>query len=149
MHRLLQKKCEEKYDKVYQTIFCDKFNLSFYHPKKDQCSTCTKFKMLTDQDKDTFKSTYESHIQRKERTQKQKAEGKFRSTRDQTFKSATFDLESVLQIPTSNTLLLYYSRKLCVYNLCIYQSTPPNNEYCYCWSELEGKRGSNEIGTLL
>ena len=110
---------------------------------------CTKSKMLTGQHKDTFKSYYESHIQRKERAQKQKAEDKLRLTRDQTFKSATFDLQSVLQIPASNTLLLYYSRKLCVYNLSIYESAPPNNGYCYCWSELEDKKGSSEIVTAL
>ena len=92
----------------------------------------------------------QGHIQRKERAQKQKAEDKLRLTRDQPFKSVTFDLQNVLQIPASNTLLLYYSRKLCVYNLCIYESAPPNKGCCYCLStEVEGKRGSNEIGTLL
>ena len=65
------------------------------------------------------------------------------------FVSATFDLQSVLQIPSSAVSQMYYSRKICVYNLCIYEAATPNNGFCYCWSELEGRRGSNEIGTCV
>ena len=44
---------------------------------------------------------------------------------------------------------MYYSRKLYRYNLCVYSAAPPNDVVCYCWSEIEGGRGSNEIGTCL
>ena len=27
----------------YRQIFCDDFNLSFFKPKKDQCSLCAKY----------------------------------------------------------------------------------------------------------
>ena len=79
-----------------------------------------------------------------------KAADKVRATEEKdTFVSATFDLQSVLQMPSSDVSLLYYSRKLCVYNLRFDSSAPPNEAHCYCWSEVEGGRGSNEIGTCL
>lgn len=46
-------------------------------------------------------------------------------------------------------LSVYYCRKLCVYNLTVYESASPNNAYCFCWSENDGKRGSCEIGSCL
>jgi len=61
----------------------------------------------------------------------------------------TFDLQSVLQVPETDVSPLYYSRKFCMFNLTIYDMKPPNNGYCYCWMETEGKRGSNEVGTCL
>lgn len=61
----------------------------------------------------------------------------------------TFDLQAVLQIPACEVGLLYYSRKLCVYNLTIYEAPLPNNAYCFTWSEVNGKKGSSEIGTIL
>ena len=38
---------------------------------------------------------------------------------------------------------MYYSRKICVYNFCVYDTKPPND--AACWSEVEGI----EIGTAL
>lgn len=73
-----------------------------------------------------------------------------RLNEDSTFMSATFDLESMLEeIPLGAESLLYYCRKLCIYKLCIYESRQPNETYCLLWYEINGKRGSNEIGTAL
>ena len=47
------------------------------------------------------------------------------------------------------TSQLYYSRKICVYNLTIYESRLPNDGYCNVWTEMNGKRGSSEIGSAL
>ena len=82
-------------------------------------------------------------------SQDAKAADKSRASATKKFVSATFDLQSVLQIPSSAVSQMYYSRKICVYNLCIYEAATPNNRFCYCWSELEGRRGSNEIGTCV
>jgi len=60
-----------------------------------------------------------------------------------------FDLRCVLQIPSSDVSPMYYSRKLCCYNLTIYEGSQPRNAYCYAWNEVNGKRGSIEIGTCL
>ena len=63
--------------------------------------------------------------------------------------SVTFDLQSVLQIPSCQASLTYYMRKLCVYNLNVYEQRNPSNAHCYTWQETEGKRGAIEIGTCI
>ena len=63
--------------------------------------------------------------------------------------TASFELESVLQLQKSNISLIYYSRKLCVYNLTVWEGKCPNEGHCLTWPEIEGKRGSNEISSCL
>jgi hypothetical protein len=63
--------------------------------------------------------------------------------------SITIDLQAVLQIPSGGESLLYYMRKLVLYNFTIYEARLPNAAYCLCWSEINGKKGSCEIGTCL
>ena len=92
---------------------------------------------------------YQKHDARKKDCYEEKERDKERAIREEQFQSVTFDLQSVLQIPSSDVSPMYYSRKICVYNLTIYESAPPNDAYCFCWSELNGKRGSSEIGTTL
>jgi len=55
-------------------------------------------------------------------------------------------LQSTLQIPSSDVSLMYYSRKLNMYNLTVYESSSPHNAFCFTWAEINSKRGSNEIG---
>lgn len=63
---------------------------------------------------------YENHIRRRDESFASKKLDKERATKNnQYFCSATFDLQSVLQIPSSEVSAMYYSRKLCVYNLTI------------------------------
>ena len=136
-------------ESFYRKIFCTEYNLSFFHPKKDQCTICEKYKTLVGEAKEAFLEEYNQHIKPKHDAQQSKANDKARSTREDNFMSASFDLQSVLQLPCTAASQMYYSRKLCVYNLCVYNAAPPNNGFCYCWVEVEGGRGSNEIGTHL
>ena len=137
-------------ESMYRKIFCEEYNLSVFRPKKDQCATCTKYDQWSGEQKERFKEEYEAHLVRKTEAQDAKARDKAKAVAEKgTFVSASFDLQSVLQIPSSEHSQMYYSRKLCVYNLCIYNQAPPNEASCYCWSEVEGKRGSNDIGTCL
>ena len=36
-----------------------------------------------------------------------------------------------------------------VHNLCVYNGRPPNNAFCYCWTEVDGKLWGIEIATFL
>lgn len=136
---------------MYRKIFCTSYNLSFFVAKKDQCLLCNKYAeakkggTLTDK----IITAYNDHQLRKEEANRAKEEDKKRSDNDPTFMSVTLDLQSVLQVPCSEESLLYYCRKLCVYNFTIYQSRFPNDAHCILWSEVNGRRGSNEIGTAL
>ena len=156
MFRLYKEQCESIEPLVvavkecmYRKIFCEEYNLSFFNPKKDQCGNCLKYQQLVGEEKEKFQDEYNAHLARKTEAQEEKKLDKIRATTEDNFVSASFDLQSVLQIPNSAHSLMYYSRKICVYNLCIYSAAPPNEAYCYCWSEVEGKRGSNDIGTCL
>lgn len=60
----------------------------------------------------------------------------------------SFDLQKVLNTPHGNSMLLFYSRKYAVYNLCFYESVTRNG-FCYLWGETQGKRGGDEIATIL
>lgn len=82
------------------------------------------------------------HIKQKRRTKK-------RADEDEYFVSATFDLQRVLNIPVSDAGPVYYSRKLCVYYLTIYEAGQPNNAFCFAWTENNGNRGSGKIGTAV
>lgn len=155
MHFLYQQECE-KDDTVpvslitYRRIFCKNYNYSFYAPKKDQCQICMQYKTCKDlKEKEQLENNYQSHVLRKEDCNAAKIRDKERALNDNTFVCSTFDLQGVLQLPTSDVSPMYYSRKLCTYTLTIYELAPPNIAFCYVWTETNGKRGSLEIGTCL
>lgn len=118
--------------------------MSFFNPKKDQCEVCAQHKNKTITDED-----YNEHLRRKDEAMNAKNLNKIRATEDNAFLSATFDLQSILQMPSSGVSQMYYSLKLCAYNLTIYEASPPNNAFCFAWTEINGQRGSTEIGTAL
>lgn len=128
---------------IYRRYFYNNFNLSFFRPKKDNCLTCEKFL----KSKTIDEHEYLAHMQRKEEAYTAKEADKKRVS--ESFVSATFDLQSVLQIPSSDVSQMYYSRKLCAYNLSIYEAAAPNKAFCFTWTELNGQRGSCEIGSAL
>lgn len=106
---------------TYRRIFCQNYNLSFFQPKKDQCLICENFeKNKNDPHKAaTLKAEYEAHIRRRDEANMAKAADKSHAGEVGHFVSATFDLQSVLQIPCSEVSQMYYSRKLCAYNLTV------------------------------
>lgn len=133
---------------TYRRIFSTSFNLSFHKPKKDQCPSCNKYLSADANQKKEMELEYSMHIIRKNECNEAKDSDKQRSLADPSFQTATFDLQSVLQLPFSSVSQFYYSRKLCVYNLTFYEGDG-KNAYCYVWNELNGKRGSNEIGSSI
>lgn len=149
MYELYVEECSrgnEKYvsEITYRRIFGTNYNLSFFKPKKDQCAFCEKFK-----NKFVSEIDYHEHLRRRDEANAAKNSDKIRATNDKTFLSATFDLQSVLRIPSSEISQMYYTMKLCAYNLTIYEAASPNAAYCYAWTEPNGQRGSCEIGTAL
>lgn len=124
---------------TYRRIFCQNYNYSFFQPRKEQCLIC----------ENKNNEEFLDHIRRRDESSNAKSADNERAISDKSFVCATFDLQSVLQIPYSDISPMYYSRKLCTYNLTIFESAPPKKAYCYAWTELNGQRGSAEIGTAL
>lgn len=61
---------------------------------------------------------------------------------------AVYDLQAVLPFPKGFTSSFYYQSKINCYNFTI-SDLYANNIDCFFWNEVEGKRGSNEIGTCV
>jgi hypothetical protein len=135
---------------VYRRVFCEDYNLSFFKPKKDICLLCNSF--ITKEERGlstaTDKEKYQDHIKMKERAREEKGRDKERAQKDNTFYSATFDLEAVLYTPCSNVSQIFYKRKLSCYNFTVF-SLGNKHGTCYLWDESEGGRGSSEIGSCL
>jgi len=90
---------------------------------------------------------YQFHLEEKEYTNKMFIKDQDRSGKNG-FLCCSFDLQKVLNTPWGNSMLLFYSRKLAYYNLSIYESKTKAG-HCYLWSEVDGKRGANEICSIL
>ena len=153
MHELYKEKCQLNQlppvkCQTYRKIFCTEYNIGFHKPRKDQCLQCETFKNAGESEKLELQAKYDEHIKRKQDAQAQKKEDKEKAARDPSFVTATFDLQSVLQIPSSDVSQMYYKRKICVYNFTIYEAISGIG-HCYLWSELDGKRGSSEIGSCI
>lgn len=122
MYKMYKMKYAEKRRPVpvslvtYRRIFCNDYKLSFFKPKKDQCQLCTAHEGTVGVETLKDKENYAAHIKRKEDCNAAKARDKKRAIEEDNFVSVTFDLQAVLQIPSSDVSQMYYSRKLCVYN---------------------------------
>jgi hypothetical protein len=81
----------------------------FFPYKKDQCLICTNYDRATGDAKITLEEEYKEHQKRKEEANASKARDKERICSNPKFVSATFDLQSVIQIPSSDVSALYYS----------------------------------------
>jgi len=135
---------------VYRQIFCTNFNLSFFKPKKDQCASCEKFKNSSNTEKLLLNENHEEHLERMHQSFIAKNIDNIIANISTNYVVASFDLQSTLQLPSSEVSLMFYSRKLNMFNLTIYESSTPNNDaYCYTWTEVNGKRGFSEIGSCL
>ena len=138
MYKLYIEKCEKNEEgfenvkkvhfQIYRKLFCDNFNISFFKPKKDKCTTCEGFKNVQtttgmeneNEDNIMRQQDYQAHLQRKTEMRTLKTEAKKRATKDNTFHFATFDLQAILQLPCADASPMYYKRKIILYNLTFY-----------------------------
>lgn len=98
MHRMFSKEQSDGQTAVsftyYSNIFREK-NLSFHHPKKDQCSLCNEFRTGDQATKDRLRDRYEAHIKEKNIIRQIKKRCKEESFKSKFVASAVFDLEQV------------------------------------------------------
>jgi len=134
-------------ENVYRNIFCTEFNLGFFVPKKDQCVVCSQKKQYEGDPQKM--AMLQEHLRQKDRAQAEKRHDKAIAGKDDSCLLATFDMQSVLQLPVSDVGTLYYKRKLVLHNFTVYDNNAPHTGHCYLWTETDGKRGANEIGSCL
>lgn len=85
-----------------RNIFTSEFNIAFLTPKKDACRQCEAF-------------------QRKAQSREHKNKDKEAAQTTRSLKAITFDPEQVLTSTWCNVSSLYYSLKLNLYNLTLYE----------------------------
>lgn len=144
-----EEKMKENIDTVsersFMQIFKNEFNIGIHVPKKDKCTKCIKYDI-------------ESTVENKKLNEEHLKERDASLTRFKTHREITkdypetlcvsFDLQNVLNTPYGDSPLLYYSRKLSVYNVCFYENETREG-LCFIWSETHGTRGANEIATII
>lgn len=115
---------------------------------KDVCDICSAYKNASESEKIEMQSDYEKHIRCKEWVREMKASDKAKAKADSTLSVACFDLQQVLETPHSNESVMYYTRKLCTFNLTVYDLGTKEG-YAYIWNEATSGRGSCEIASCV
>ncbi|CAH2094046.1 unnamed protein product [Euphydryas editha] len=135
-------------ERQYRDIVNDNFKLSFYVPKKDQCDQCHIFRnidspteqQITDHEIHVTNKKLSRQIMKSDKNDSKSSQGKI--------VAATFDFQKILNAPHGQLSVLYYKRKLSVFNFTLFDLA--NKEgHCYMWHEGEAKRGSNEVSSCL
>jgi len=151
MHRLYEKMMASIHPgdpiatcRQYKDTFDGEFNLSFFTSRKDQCNVCTLFSGVEEESEilaELLKNrTCGRDLKESDKT-KAINEGNGLTV-------ACFDFQKVLSTPQSKASLIYYKRKLSVFNMTIYNMAPKIG-YCCVWDETQAKKGSNEVSSAL
>lgn len=136
-------------ERVFRNIFHENFNIGFHVPKKDKCLQCIRFERLgVNAADEAIKKAKLDHVEEKTHSHNRfKMHQNIHKTDPATL-CVSFDLQKVLNTPNGESMLLYYSRKISIFNLTFYESGT-REVFCYYWDEVNGKRGANEISTIL
>ncbi|CAH0399478.1 unnamed protein product [Chilo suppressalis] len=135
-------------ERQYRDIVNEHFKISFHVPKKDQCDKCHIYKNISIP---TLSETqlYEQHLNNKKKGRKQKLLDKeLAKNSNGRLTVATFDFQKVLTAPYGNISVLYYKRKLSVFNFTVFDSAAQEGT-CFMWHEGQGRRGANEVASCL
>lgn len=150
LYRIYQDHCAGKKImslKVFTGWFKKTFNIGFHVPKKDKCPLCAASKSFDVKTQEEMEKLQKHEVEKEESYKRfifhQKLHKKDKGTI-----CASFDLQKVLNTPYGESMTLYYSRKIAVYNFTIYESDTKLG-VCNLWTEADAKRGANEITTCL
>lgn len=132
---------------TYKTIFNKEFNISFYQPKKDQCSICETYKNSNLEEKAKSQENYDRHTVNKIKSREEKAKDTA-VAKDKLNVVACFDLQAVLPTPCGDVSAFYYKCRLNCFNFIIFE-IGTKRSLCYFWHEAVASRGANKIATCL
>lgn len=117
----------------YLKLFRER-NLSFHHPKKDQCSLCNTYRTGDQASKERLYEKYISHIREKQKVREIKKRCKEEATKSSVVASLVFDLEQVFSFPMSQESLVFYKRRLSAFNFTIYDLASKDCD-CFYWTK--------------
>lgn len=131
---------------IYRKVFKEDYNISFFTPKKDRCEDCVAFENAEPVEKEKMEEKYRLHIKEKELSRQEKSRDK--ELIDENNIVACYDLQAMLQVPKGDVSSFYYKCRLNCLNFTICE-LKTNSTECYFWSEVEGQKGANEIGSCV
>lgn len=104
-------------------------NISLFHPRKDQCNDCFKYK-----NKNLSEEVYDKHVKLKNRAREEKNIDKENAKLGHCF-VLTMDVQAVKLCPHIPANALYYKTKLCCHNFTIY-NIATHECTCYWYDEI-------------
>lgn len=152
MYSEYKSNCDIPISRTLNENLVHNLNISIKAPKTDTCNTCDKLHMqinlATDEEKLKLKEVLINHQTLADEAYSEKSNDKLQSLNDPTKKTLNFDLQQCLPTPQLETNVVFYKRQLWVYNLTVHDCDD-GQAYCYMWSEVDGGRGANQIGSCL
>ncbi|XP_039760617.1 uncharacterized protein LOC120634216 [Pararge aegeria] len=131
---------------IYRKVFKEDFNISFFVPKKDQCEDCVAYENANLEEKEKMNEEYTLHLKEKELSREEKKRDK--ELIDDNNIVACYDLQAILQVPKGDVSSFYYKSRLNCLNFTICE-LKADCTHCYFWTEVEGQKGANEIGSCV
>ena len=139
----------------YKKIFTTCYNIAFKPPQTDVCNQCTEMKMEMKSlegveeradELDDLQEQYEMHV-----TSAKEAQDLLRKQKDDTdddLMVIAVDLQQTLPCPKLSVNRAYYTRKVWLYNLCVYD-VKAQKPYMYVWDESQGGRKANDVASCV
>lgn len=132
---------------LYRKVF-KRQKLSFFSPKKDQCSLCVTYLGGDVNTKAELKERYNTHISEKISVREKKKICKEQAKQNSSILCGVFDMQQVIYVPISKESSIFYKSRLSNFNLTFY-NLASKECYCFVWNESVSKRGSSEIASCL
>lgn len=140
-------------ESYFRLIFNTEYNIGFGTPRTDVCSTCLqlteKIKRCNDQDT-------KARLLTEKKVHKMKAEAFYQILREpeEGVVIFSFDCQKNQVLPKVPDQQAYYSRQIYMFNFTVVRGTSksklnPNTVTCFCWTENEYDKGSNEIASCI
>lgn len=119
----------------YRQVFTEHFNLASFKPKKDQCSLCTKYERHNSSNivTDDIQMEFNNHQQAKREAREEKELDKNKAKQNKNY------CVPLLTTPSFLVSKLYNSRKLCIFNLAMY-NLEDKKAVCHVWGEATENR---------
>lgn len=132
----------------YRKIFCTKYNLYFFKPKKDCRDLYSAYEKMYAAAKLLHQANYEDHVLNKDLARQSMIADKQKALSDSTICVMNIDMQQVMELPNSHESCLYYTRKLSAHNLTIYDMAT-HEGICNVWDETIANRGGNKVASAV
>ena len=139
-------KSEQQEKSVSYTVFIrefNKLNISIYKPKTDTCSKCDMYNATKEKAEE-----HREHLKRASDARKYMKDKESLGKEREDILVISFDMQKTQPMPHIQTSVAFYKRQLWLYNLGINNRATNKGTMCL-WTEVQGKRGSNEVGSAL